>query len=141
MSVTKIDSTLESRGTGKAISGLNDTGGALTQGDVLVFAELLGVVSELEVAAGEIATVELGCQLQVFRGPVDSETFTVGERLGLDASGNIVADDDAGVQAGTTKLIALPRVDIVGNTVGGLNAADGACKSTDTWMEVGVIVD
>ena len=141
MSVTKIDSTLESRGTGKAISGKNDTGGALTQGDVLVFAELLGVVSELEVADGDEVTIELGCQLQVYRGPVDSETFAVGERLGLDASGNIVADDDAGVQAGTAKLIALPRVDLLVNTLGGINAADGACKATDSYMEVGLIVD
>lgn len=141
MSATRIAASLEARGTGKVISGVNDLGADLSQGDVLYFPELVGVVSELEAKQNELVSVDLGCQLQVFRGPVDSETFTVGERLGLNASGEIVADDDAGVVAGTEKFIALPRVDIVGNTIGGLNAADGACKSSDTYMEVGLIVD
>ena len=139
-SIVSSTASLRPVRSGKCISFVNDLGSDLEQGQMIKVEELVGIVSEYEVKAGEIGTLDLGVTMQIFEGPVASATeIMAGERCGLDASGNIVVDSDGTVVTGTDKLIALPQVDKLNGPVGGLNGTDDASRDGDVLMHVALL--
>lgn len=79
---------------GNAIDWTNDTGSSVASGEAVPVGSLVGV------ASGDIADTESGTLSieGVFELPLEAATaIAVGDRVGVDASGEVVASGSAGV--------------------------------------------